>query len=139
MILVAALDNQNGLMFNNRRQSQDRLMRERLISKLSGKKLFLNAYSAEQFASQAAPEQLSISKNFLSEASSGDYCFLENVSAAAYKDKIERIIIYRWNRTYPADFYFDLNLLQEWQKISSADFVGSSHEKITEEIFVRKG
>ncbi|MGM9999461.1 MAG: ribonuclease Z [Candidatus Bruticola sp.] len=139
MIIVAALDNQNGLMFNNRRQSQDSLMRERLISKLSGKKLFLNAYSAEQFASQANPEQLFISDNFLCEASSGDYCFIENISAAAYEDKIEQIIIYRWNRTYPADFYFDLNLLQGWQKISSADFAGSSHEKITEEIFVRKG
>ena len=57
----------------------------------------------------------------------------------AYEDKAEKIIIFRWNRDYPADFYFDIDLQQNWQLESSADFVGSSHDKITEETYTRKG
>ena len=55
----------------------------------------------------------------------------------AWKD-IEKIILYRWNRKYPADFRFDINLEDsEWKLAETREFTGSSHEKITEEVYVR--
>ncbi len=139
MILIAALDNSDGLLFNQRRQSQDRLLRQHILALIGPEKLFLNEYSADLFATEAKPEQLHISEHFLTEAGPGQYCLIENVSVQDYKDKVEKIIIFRWNRDYPADFYFDIDLQQNWQLESSADFVGSSHDKITEETYTRKG
>ena len=139
MILIAALDNSDGLLFNQRRQSQDRLLRQHILALIGPEKLFLNEYSADLFATEAKPEQLHISEHFLTQAGPGQYCLIENVSVQDYKDKVEKIIIFRWNRDYPADFYFDIDLQQNWQLESSADFVGSSHDKITEETNTRKG
>ena len=42
MKVIVCVDKSNGMMFNNRRQSQDSVLREKVISLLDGKKLFLN-------------------------------------------------------------------------------------------------
>ena len=44
----------------------------------------------------------------------------------------EKLIVYRWNRIYPSDVKAELS---GWQKVSEDDFIGSSHDKITEEIY----
>lgn len=139
MIIITALDNNNGLLFNQRRQSQDRLLRQRILALIGQDKLFLNEYSAQLFATETKPEQLHVSEHFLTEAGQGQYCLVENVSIQDYESKIEKIIVFRWNRDYPADFYFDIDLRQNWQLENSVDFVGSSHDKITEETYIRKG
>lgn len=51
--------------------------------------------------------------------------------------QVDEIILYKWNRDYPADSFFDFNK-KEFSKISSTDMTGKSHEKITREIWVRK-
>ena len=33
--------------------------------------------------------------------------------------------------------FFDIDLDQGWQKVSAADFAGSSHDKITEEVYIK--
>ena len=139
MIIITALDNNNGLLFNQRRQSQDRLLRQRILALIGQDKLFLNKYSAELFANEAKQGQLHVSEHFLTEAGKGQYCWVENVSVQDYESQAEKIIVFRWNRDYPADFYFDIDLSQNWQLENSVDFVGSSHDKITEEIYTRKG
>ena len=48
------------------------------------------------------------------------------------------IIIFWWNRKYPADMRFDLEL-EKWERMSSSEFPGMSHERITEETYRRKG
>jgi len=45
----------------------------------------------------------------------------------------EGLILYRWNRTYPADLYFTLSL-EGWTLERREEFAGSSHEKITKEV-----
>lgn len=139
MIIITALDNNNGLLFNQRRQSQDRLLRQRILALIGQDKLFLNKYSAELFVNEAKQEQLHVSEHFLTEAGKGQYCWVENVSVQDYESQAEKIIVFRWNRDYPADFYFDIDLTQNWQLENSVDFVGSSHDKITEETYTRKG
>ena len=54
------------------------------------------------------------------------------------QDKINTLIIYKWNRIYPADLHFDINVNDvSWELIDSEEFNGSSHEKITREIYRR--
>lgn len=129
MILIVCVDNKNGMMFNNRRQSRDRILIERIKSITAGKKLWMNAYSAPLFDGG-----ICIDEDFQNKAAEGEFCFTENEKPLA--DKIERIILYKWNRDYPADMYFDLDL-SGWRLIASKDFKGYSHEKITEEIYVK--
>lgn len=49
MKIIVCVDNQNGMMFNHRRQSQDRVLRKRIMELTGGKKLWMNAYSQKQF------------------------------------------------------------------------------------------
>ena len=50
--------------------------------------------------------------------------------------EIEKVILYHWNRDYPADTYFDLDLT-DWKITRTEEFPGFSHDKITEEVYCR--
>ena len=47
---------------------------------------------------------------------------------------IDEIILYKWNRVYPTDFYFDINL-STWNLTQVTEFKGNSHERITKEVY----
>ena len=49
MKVIVVIDDKNGLLFNHRRQSQDRIIREKILSIIQGRKLWMNAYSHRQF------------------------------------------------------------------------------------------
>ncbi len=137
MILIVAVDEDKGMMFNRRRQSKDRALRERILSLAKGGKLWMNTYTRRQFPEDAQGEIL-VDEEFLEKAGPGDYCFLENIPAAPYEDRIEKIILFWWNRKYPSDTWFDIDLEGGgWKLSETREFFGSSHEKITEEVYVR--
>lgn len=157
MILIAAVDDNNGMMFNKRRQSKDRSLRERILLLAKGHKLWMNDYTYRQFLDEAvsitekhtgsapeaadgiAIEEICVDEDFLESAGSGEYCFVENVPAASYEEKMEKIILFRWNRKYPSDFQFDIELgTCGWKLAETKEFPGFSHEKITEEVYVRE-
>lgn len=136
MILIVCTDDDNGMAFANRRQSQDRLLRERLLQ-LSGGKLWLNAYSAKQFSSEESAD-FTIDECFLEHAGADDFCFAETTDPAPYEERIEKLILYRWNRRYPASLHFSIPLAEHgWKLVSTEDFKGHSHETITEEVYVK--
>ena len=124
MILIACVDDNLGMLFNNRRQSMDRVLRARL----------LKLCSRGQFDETA--EGITVDEDFMAKAGSDDYCFAENISVKPYEKEVQKIILYRWNRVYPADLYFDIDL-KNWHLKKSNDFAGSSHDKITEEVYVK--
>lgn len=96
----------------------------------------MNHYSAKQFESDY--EQINVDDSFMLEATDGDYCFAEDIDATQYEKWIEQIIVYRWNRKYPSDLQFNISLTDgHWKKIKTEDFVGSSHEKITMEVYTK--
>lgn len=132
MNVVLCLDNNNGLLFNHRRQSRDRILIDNLLSLVEQRPLYINSFSEILFAESIAI----VNEDFLELAGIGTFCFVENSHLSQYLDKVEKIIIYRWNRDYPADFYFDVDL-SSWYCIEQIDFAGSSHEKITREIYRR--
>ena len=57
---------------------------------------------------------------------------------AGYEGKITEIVLYKWNRDYPADVIFEVDL-SKWRLEERKDFSGYSHEKITKEIYNRQG
>ena len=137
MIIMICLDDRGGMLFNKRRQRQDVLLRQQILTETAGGRLWMNSYSAKQFAEESAAN-IVVDEAFMDKARPGDFCFIENVAPSAYEDKIEKIILYRWNRTYPGDLYFDIPLEEHgWKLIETDDFAGRSHEKITKEVYER--
>lgn len=135
MIAMVCMDDNGGTMFHHRRQSKDKVLRAEMLGMLGKQKLKLSPYSAKQFEAEAQV-RLDAAEDFLDTAQYGDFCFVEGLPLAPYEDKLEQVILFRWNRTYPADTYFDLPLREHgWTLVESCDFAGSSHEKITKEIY----
>ncbi len=159
VIWMAVVDDRGGMLFGGRRQSQDRALRRRLLEVSAQSCLWVNHFTEGQFlqdlemagetaetltaqgaggGSGFAAGQLRVDDAFLEKASHGEYCFVENVAAAPYEGKIEQIFLFRWNRRYPGDFFFDIDLSDgNWNRVSSEDFAGFSHEKITMEVYSR--
>jgi hypothetical protein len=135
MILITCIDDGGGLLFNGRRQSQDRVLRGEILAQTGGRPLWMDAYSASLFEGTGAA--IRVDEAFLEKAGPGEYALLEDREAAPYEDRIEKIILYHWNRAYPGDLYFDIDLKKGWTRISQRDFAGSSHDKITEEVYVK--
>ena len=132
MNIILCLDDKNGILFNKRRQSRDKVLCERVLELSAGSRLLMNEYSAKIF-----PEgNIIVDENFLQNAVTGDYCFVENADFLAYAEKIERVIIYRWNKVYPSDVKIDTDFLNGKEAVSSADFRGNSHDKITEVVYI---
>ena len=53
-----------------------------------------------------------------------------------YQNKLEKIVLFRWNRVYPADTWLDLSLDEEgWHLVNCQEFSGSSHKTITQEVY----
>lgn len=134
MILIACVDDNLGMAFNRRRQSQDRVLRERMLERVGGAPLWMRPYSARQFG--PLPPNVRPAEDFLERAGAGEYAFTELDAPGRWVRKIEGILLYRWGRSYPADLTFDLSL-EGFAFQSSLDFAGSSHPEITEEIYIR--
>lgn len=132
MNVIVMLSNDNGMMFNERRQSQDSTLRQDVLNDSSGTTLWMNSYSKKQFTEEA--NNIIVDEKFLQKAQNGEYCFVENQELAPIADSIENLIVYRWNRDYPSDMTFDLDI-SSWVLISTIDFTGTSHEKITKEVW----
>ena len=128
MKLIVCLDDRNGMSFLGRRQSQDALLRKDLLAYVAGSTLSMNAYSAAQFE---AGSPISTSE----QPTACGYWFVENLPVEPLLP-LEELVIYRWNRHYPSDKKFPLALaLEGLQLAHTAHFPGSSHEKITREVY----
>ena len=137
MILIVCLDDGGGMQFNHRRQSRDRVLNAHLLQMAQQTALWMNPTTAKLFAGQTAP-QIRVDEEFLQKTGPGEYCFLEDGPALPVLDRVERVVACRWNRDYPRDRVFDVDLTDgSWQLESSQELVGSSHEKITVEVYTR--
>ena len=133
MKVIVCLDDRGGMTFGGRRQSQDRVLRARVMELTCGQRLYMSEYSAKQFADC---EGFIADNDYRSRAGAGDACFLED--GAVSLSGVTELVIYRWNRHYPSDKKFLAEPEQcGFRKVGSAEFAGSSHEKITEDIYER--
>ncbi len=132
MYLITVVDDRGGMLFNKRRQSRDRVLCEKILLFAEKGNLLMNAYSAALFV--GAENKIIVDEDFLKNAKKGDYCFCEN-SLPDEKD-VEKIILFKWNRKYPGDYYFNMDLTA-WNLTETEEFAGYSHEKITMEEYIR--
>lgn len=135
MILCVAIDDNKGMMFNRRRQSQDKRLRAYLLEMLHGRTLYMNTYSAAQFEKPLA-DSVVADDAFLEKAGDKDVCFVEDQSLENFDREVSSVILFHWNRVYPADLYFAFPMPEHaWHVESVAEFEGNSHEKITVEVW----
>ena len=102
-------------------------------------KFWMNAYSRKMFTdsdTEGTHAQLCVAEDFMKQAASGDFCLLETEDPADYAANLEELILFSWNRDYPADLHFTLDL-SGWKQVKTAEYAGSSHEKITETHYIR--
>lgn len=132
MIVIACVDHNMGMMFNKRRQSRDKAVIEKIYAIVGEHKLFISEFSSGLFDEK----KVCVGSEMLNKAAGGDYCFVENMSLKEFENKIEGVILFKWNRVYPADFRLDIPL-DGYRKISASDFPGSSHDIITQEVYVK--
>ncbi len=136
MRAIVCVDDKGGMMFGTRRQSRDRLLIADVLEMTKGERLYIAPYSQLLFEENA--DAVTVDENMLDTANEKEYCFVESKSLLPYADKIEELVIYRWNRHYPATLYFDIAPTESGYKlVSTAEFAGYSHEKITKEIYRR--
>ena len=133
MKIIVCCENNNGMLFNSRRVSQDSIVNERIAEMTKDSKLWMNNYSYMLFEKMNA-SNINLAENVLTEAADGEFCFIENQHLNPYKKWIEKMIVFRWNRDYPSDFQLDIDL-SEWNLERCEEFKGNSHDKITMEVY----
>lgn len=137
LIIIAFVDKEGGMMFNHRRQSKDSVALQKIIDMTAGSVLWVNEYTASLFGQFDVP-QLKADAGFLSKAEPGEFCLVEEADILPFSCFIEKIILFHWNRDYPRDKKFPLDVHSgKWHCTSQEDFTGSSHEKITMEVYER--
>ncbi len=133
MNVILCLDDNKGLLFNNRRQSRDKSVLEDVFYSLNGERLTVTSFSEKLFSDYA--EKIIVNDNPF-DNDENVHIFAENLSLQQITTKIDKITVYNWNRVYPCDFYCDIDFSQ-FILVEEAEFVGNSHEKITKQVFTK--
>ena len=133
MKAILCADPKNGLLFNRRRQSQDRELRKRILSIIGDEKLYVSAYSAGQFTESSWKDRLLICEDPAEAAAAGAaFYFAEGqpLKAAAEEGQLDAVILFRWDKVYPADTYLDLPLTEEraGEALNSAEMSNSAEK-----------
>ncbi len=137
MKLFVCLDEAGGMTFNKRRQSLDRVIRDDMLQIVQNAPFLVNSYTAKQFTEEQS-SQIQVDDNCLENADKDTFVFVENIGVSDYISKVEQIIVYRWQRKYPADFFFDVDLKSlDWELSAQEELVGYSHECILKEVYKR--
>lgn len=133
MKIAFCLDDDNGLLFNGRRLSRDSAVINDLIDSLPpGEKLRILPFSLTLF--RGLEDRVSVCDS-IDGAGTDELCFVESIDASAYTEYISTLTVYRWNRRYPSDMKLTMSL-EHFRLISQTDFPGSSHERITKEVYI---
>ena len=136
MTVFVCVDDRGGMTFNSRRQSRDRVVTADIIKSAEDGLLYVSDFSEDLFIDTDAC--IISTPDPLDAAGVGAYAFVENLPLMPYKDKIKKIIIYKWNRAYPYDTCLDIIPEKEGFTLTRVtEFEGNSHEMITKEEYER--
>ena len=130
--LYLCVDDNLGLLFNHRRQSRDIRVLEDMTDGLSSP-LTIDPFSEKLLSGAGLPYQLA------GEALAEDaHYFVEDRCPCGLLPRAGALVLYRWNRHYPADTYFTPDLSAEGFSLKeTVEFPGKSHEIITKEVYTR--
>ena len=133
VILIACVDDKYGLLFNGRRVSKDETVIKKLLETIGDNKLWMSQYTSSLFQEEDSKVVL-IDDEFLTKASENDYCFIEDAVPDKIKNKVEKLILFKWNREYPSDTKLEMDL-SSYKIDQACEFEGKSHKKITMEVY----
>lgn len=136
MTVFVCIDDRGGMLFNKRRQSRDSRVIEDVIRTAEDGVLYISDFS-EMLFEESEASVISV-PDPLESAGEGGFVFIENRHLKEHIKKIDRLIIYKWNRKYPSDFTLDIDPIADgFKKKSTREFGGTSHDKITREDYVK--
>lgn len=135
MILIVSIDENGGMAFNHRRQTRDKKQREYLNNILGGKTVYMSNYTAKLFVPDFPDVNCIVDDNYLTKAGETDFVICELDDLSGFYDKIDKLILFKWNRNYPFDVVFPKIITEKLKKTETKEFKGYSHELITVEVF----
>ena len=129
MTLYICLDDRNGLRFNKRRQSRDAAVLEDIRSQITGN-LLIDSFSEKLIRDAEIPYVLPPER--------AEDCFAEDIPTEEVLSACKKVVIYRWNRHYPADVRWEPDLTERGFSLAkTVEFPGKSHEIITREVYIK--
>ena len=136
MRLIVCVEDGGGMSFFGRRLSTDRVLLQRILALTEEQPIWMNAYSAGQFAQPA--DKIRVAEDCLERVGADEWCFAETQDLTPFAGRVNMLVLYRWNRRYPSDRKLPQKLLCRFgEPSSSREFAGFSHERITEEVYCR--
>lgn len=139
MKIIVIQSQDNGVFYNNQRQSTDININIDIAKKVksANANLHLSAYSKSLFENfpdlsikliDEDTDVTSIAKN--------DYVLIEDLNPQEYIKNASGLIVYTFDKAYPADRFFNYELIKtQFSSIKTDSFSGFSHNKINVEIF----
>lgn len=133
MTVCICLDKNGGRLFNRRRQSRDRRLIDDLCVFAGEAPIFASAYSAPLFSHS---DRLPSVTEDPSAVPSGGIYFCEREDPLPLLSRADTLVIYRWNKVYPADCFFTHEPGElGFRPVQKTDFPGNSHNNIDREVY----
>ena len=132
MHLIVCVDERYGLSFCGKRLSRDQELTAHMLRMTSESKLWVHPYSASLFPA----DYVCVDVDYFDKAGPDDYCFVEKGPFPQAWDDVKSVILYRWNRAYPSTEKLACELFETMKLVSTEEFTGKSHEKITMERYI---
>lgn len=131
MTVFVATDDNFGTLFNSRRVSRDSEVIKRIMEMAN--KISVSEYSAPLFADY---DGVIVSNDPFS--GKCENVFVEKEKLLPHISEIEKIVLFKWGKVYPSDTFLDV-IPDERSRtlVKREEFSGSSHDKITMEIWTK--
>ena len=141
MTLIMCVDPNNGYLFNERRQSRDQAVLRRILSMpFRVLKMEYRSYNMLDSYAHICRQKPRAKRMTMHPGamlmSAEDAYFNEFQDPSDMLQAASRVILFRWDKTYPADRHLpDLKASPDWRLVSVETFKGFSHEEIQEETY----
>ena len=125
----------DGVIPMGRLQSADPMVEKRIFDRVNNGKLYmgLNAYRA-----YGEPDSVIATPSPLDHCKKGEFCLLSGQDTTPFKDKISRIVVFRWKKNSPSTRFFRLFRESGWIVESEDSFFSKEGIPITETVYIRQ-
>ncbi len=137
MKVILCIDEKGGVRFHGRRLSQDRIQRADVLRRFGREQLFMKEETAALYA-DAEMERIHRVIKWEPTIGKDGWWVCEDLEFMKWKEQLQELVLYRWNRKYPSDEQLSLTLtLPLWSCQACDTFAGSSHPLIHVEHYVK--
>ena len=135
MTVFVCVDDELGMTFFGKRQSRDSVVIKDMIKTA---RVARGVLVALPFSEKLLSGEDGVRIDADAIKNGADFLFIENEALSPFLDKIDKLIVYRWNRLYPSDKKLDTPPEKNgFHLLLRSEFKGSSHDVITKEVFVK--